>query len=130
MFMNSVRTRKFYHHSCCEFEPRLWRGLLDTTLCDKVCQWLATGRLFSLGTRVASINKTDHNDITEILLKVVLNSINQTNQSCSCSQNRIIGIMVRVPTISVVNRVFEPRSGQTKILLNWNWLLLCLACSI
>ena len=22
------------------------RGVLDTTLCDKVCQWLATGRWF------------------------------------------------------------------------------------
>ena len=21
----------------CEFEPRLWRGVLDTTFCDKVC---------------------------------------------------------------------------------------------
>jgi hypothetical protein len=21
-----------------EFEPRSWRGVLDTTLCDKVCQ--------------------------------------------------------------------------------------------
>ena len=28
-----------------------WRGELDTTLCDKVCQWLATGRWFSLGVR-------------------------------------------------------------------------------
>jgi hypothetical protein len=27
-----------YHHKSCEFEPRLWRGVLDTTLCDKVCQ--------------------------------------------------------------------------------------------
>ena len=26
----------------------LWRGVLDTTLCDKVCQRLATGRWFSL----------------------------------------------------------------------------------
>jgi hypothetical protein len=25
------------------------RGVLDTTLCDKVCQWLATGRWFSPG---------------------------------------------------------------------------------
>ena len=24
-----------YHHKRCEFEPRLWRGALDTTLCDK-----------------------------------------------------------------------------------------------
>ena len=27
-----------------EFEPRSCRGVLDTTLCDKVCQRLATGR--------------------------------------------------------------------------------------
>jgi hypothetical protein len=33
---------------------------------------------FSLGTLVSSINKTDHHDITEILLKVALNTINQT----------------------------------------------------
>jgi hypothetical protein len=56
----------------CEFESCLWRGVLDTTLCDKVCQWLATGRWFSPGILVSSINKTDRNDITEILLKVVL----------------------------------------------------------
>jgi len=23
-----------YHHWCCEFERRSWRGVLDTTLCD------------------------------------------------------------------------------------------------
>jgi len=27
-----------YHHSHCEFESRSWRGVLDATLCDKVCQ--------------------------------------------------------------------------------------------
>jgi hypothetical protein len=43
-----------YHHTSFEFEPRSWRGVLDTTLCDKVCRWLATGRFFSLGTPVAS----------------------------------------------------------------------------
>ena len=53
----------------------LKRGLLDTTLCDEVCQWLATGRWFSPGTPVFSTNKTDHHDITEILLKVALNTI-------------------------------------------------------
>ena len=31
------------------------------------------------GTPVFSTNKTDHHDITEILLKVALNTINQTN---------------------------------------------------
>ena len=64
-----------YHHYCCEFEPHSWRGVLDTTLCDKVCQWLAAGRWFPPGIPV-SFNKTGRNDVTEILLKVVLNTIN------------------------------------------------------
>jgi hypothetical protein len=49
-----------------------------TTLCDNVCQWLATGRWFSPGSLVSSTNKTDHHDITEILLQVALNTIKQT----------------------------------------------------
>jgi hypothetical protein len=59
----------------CEFEPSSWWGVLDTTFCDKVCQLLATGQWFSLGTPVSSTNKTDCHDITEILLKVALNNI-------------------------------------------------------
>jgi len=55
-----------YHHWSCEFESRSWRGVLDTTLSDKVYQWLATGQWFSPGTPVFSTNKTDHHDITEI----------------------------------------------------------------
>jgi hypothetical protein len=47
-----------------------------TTLCDKVCQWLVTGRWFSLGTPVSSTNKTDRHDTTERLLKVTLNTTN------------------------------------------------------
>ena len=38
----------------------------------------STGRWFSLDTRVSSTNRTDHHDITEILLKVALNTTNQT----------------------------------------------------
>jgi hypothetical protein len=66
--------------NCCEFEHCSWQGVLNTTLCDQVCQWLATGQWFSLGTPVSSTNKTDHHDITEILLKVALSIINQTIQ--------------------------------------------------
>ena len=59
---------------------RLFRsgeGVLETTLhvCDKVCLWLAAGRWFST---VSSTNKTDRDDLTELLLKVALNTINQT----------------------------------------------------
>ena len=32
-----------YHHKSCEFEPRSWRGVFDTTLCDKVCQLQVSG---------------------------------------------------------------------------------------
>ena len=46
-----------------------------TILCDKVCQWLATGRWFSPGPPVSSTNKTDRHDITEIVLNVALNTI-------------------------------------------------------
>ena len=38
------------------FQPRWWRDLLDTTLCDNVCQWLATGRWFSLSGVVQQYN--------------------------------------------------------------------------
>jgi len=27
-----------YHHYSCEFEPRSWQGVLNTTLCHNVCQ--------------------------------------------------------------------------------------------
>ena len=32
------------HHWGCEFEPSSWRGVLDATLCDKVCRLFTTGR--------------------------------------------------------------------------------------
>ena len=62
-------------------------GVLDTTWCDKVCQCLGAGWLYSPGTRVSSTSKIDRHDIAEILLKVVLNNrtitlINLTKTLC------------------------------------------------
>ena len=37
-----------------EFESRSWLGVRDTTLCDKVCQWLAIVRWFSPDTPSSS----------------------------------------------------------------------------
>jgi hypothetical protein len=68
------------HHQSCEFEPCSWRGVLDTTLCDKVRQWFATGWWFSLGIPLSS-NKTVLDDITEIFLKGVLKTIKQTKST-------------------------------------------------
>ena len=47
--------------------------LLNITLCDKSLA-VTCGRY----SPVSSINKTDHHDITEILLKVALNTITLT----------------------------------------------------
>ena len=81
-FGNFVITLLYYLCNQCLSPLTLWvrtpfmRGVLDTTLCDKVYQWLATGRWFSPGSPVSSTNKTDRNDITEILLKMAWNTIN------------------------------------------------------
>ena len=82
-----------YNYLCnqCLSPLMLWvripfrRGVLDTTLCDKVCQWLATGRWFS---PVSSTNKTDRHDITEILLKVALSTIKQSTKMWICLMTR------------------------------------------
>ena len=57
------------------FESHSWRGVLDTTLCDEVFQWIASGQWFSPGTLVFSTNKADCHDITETVLKVALNTL-------------------------------------------------------
>jgi hypothetical protein len=55
----------------------LWCTRCNSMWC-KVCQWLAACLWFSPGTPVSSINKTDRHEITEILLRGVLNTITLT----------------------------------------------------
>jgi len=59
-------------------------GCTRHKLCDKVCQWLAAGQWFSLGTAVSSINETDRHYITERLIKVALNIITPKTQIIIC----------------------------------------------
>jgi hypothetical protein len=73
-----------YNYLCypCLSPLMLWvwisLGARCTTLYDKVCQWLESDKRFSLVTPAFSTNKTDRHNITEILLKVVLNTIKPT----------------------------------------------------
>ena len=55
-----------------------WQGVLDTLLCDTVCQWFAAGRWFSPATPVSSTNKADHHGITEISLTVAFDTTTVT----------------------------------------------------
>ena len=52
----------------------LRRDVPYTTLCDKVWKWLMAGWWFSPGTTISSINKTERHHISEILLKVALDT--------------------------------------------------------
>ena len=49
-----------FHQLSCELKSCWWWGVLDTTVCDKVCQRRAAGRWFSPCTPVSSINETDY----------------------------------------------------------------------
>jgi hypothetical protein len=73
--------------------------LHGTVTCDR----------FSLGTPVSSINKTDSHDITELLLKVALNSTN-LNQPVFVLPG--CGVMVSVLHVDSrwIDRGFELRS--------------------
>ena len=59
-----------------EFEPRSRRDVPDSIVCDKACQWLATGQWFSPGTW--STNKTDHHGDNWNIVEMALNTIDQT----------------------------------------------------
>ena len=61
-----------------------WRGLLDTTLYDKVWHRLATGRWFSSGTRVSHTSKSDRHDIAEQLLSGTRHNNSLSLSRCWC----------------------------------------------
>ena len=62
-----------YHHWCCEFESRSRRGVQHY-----VIKFVSDLRQIGGFLHVSFTNKTDRHDITEILLKVTLNTIKQT----------------------------------------------------
>jgi hypothetical protein len=60
----------------------------------------------TFGTPVFSTNKTDHKYITEILLKVALNTINQKkNNDLSCL----------IDTILTISKFLQPKTSKTLI---------------
>ena len=69
-----------YHHWCCEFKSRSEWGVQHYVIID---------RWFSLGPPVSSTNKTDRHKITEILLKVALSTIKQTNKQTEVERKNL-----------------------------------------
>ena len=78
-----------YNYMCnqCLSPLRLWGWILLKARCTRyniMCQW------FSPGTRISSTNKTDRHNITEILLKVALNTITLTLGVHTCTFTKYI----------------------------------------
>ena len=62
-----------YHHWCCEFESRSWRGVQHYVI-------KFVSDLRQVGSFLRDLHQQNwRHDITEILLKVALNTIKQTN---------------------------------------------------
>jgi len=59
---------------------------------------IVAGRWFSVSIPVSSTNKTDHNDITEILLKVALNIIKQTKKNIQTRCDTIDNVCLDLQT--------------------------------
>jgi hypothetical protein len=119
-----------------------------TTLCDKVCQWLATCRWFPPGPLVSSTNKTDRHVIAEILLKVYRTQCvlfqscpKYKYQACQIYQNVSIKIHLfyhiqyKVLWSTIITRTFTVRTRTAFPSGNFSWarvvhsLVYCL-CSV
>jgi hypothetical protein len=92
-----------YHHWCW---GRISIRSRCTTLCDKVCQWLATGQWFSPGPPVSSTKKTDRHGTIDILLKVALNTIKQINKHCTYP-NTCLLVKKLLPEDDLVNELIN-----------------------
>jgi hypothetical protein len=74
--INLDNVQLFYTHPGEGASWLLWYMVVgSTTICDQVCQLLATGRWFSPGPPASSTNLTDRHDITEILLYIQRSAI-------------------------------------------------------
>ena len=74
---------------------------------DKVFQWLAAGLLFS---PVSPTNKTDRQDITEILLKLAINTITLTpnpfSPHCELNNCYIVSVSQITTDMMVITETF------------------------
>jgi hypothetical protein len=82
-------------------------------LCDKSCQWLTTGRWFSLGAPVSSTHNIQRHDITEISLKVALITIN-------LNQHFFESIDQRIPIKNMWRKTRDSMTIQ-HILYKFDW---------
>ena len=107
-----------YYHYHCEFEPRSWWGVLDITLCDKVCQWLATCQWFSPSTPVSSTIKMTTTIYSETCLNQTLSKLktclNQTD--FTVLSNKYLCTL----NLSKLNKFFSSKGVRFRQVLLYN----------
>jgi len=101
--------------------PLRW-GVLDTTLCDQVCQWLVTCLWFSPYTLVSSTNKTDCHYITEILLKVALNTITLFLYVFYCCAKFFREHLI-TDSVCLIELVWKINYNKMLLMLNIHWIM-------
>ena len=124
-----------------------WWGVLDTTVCNKVCQWPTAGRWFSPGTPVSSTNKTDSHNITEIqivLLSVFKHHSPQYFELISSFISEYSGITIAMRSIGIIGDNLKHKSNSNKIEIKswdrsriiwgdggkWKWWNISYLCSL
>ena len=101
-----------------------WWSVLDTTLSDKVCQWLAIGQWFTPCTPVSSTNKTDRHDIIENIVESGLkqHKPNLIIRFCLCCLRPHIKYAVYIWTTiwkSCLKPIFLSEPQLTKLFIWW-----------
>ena len=89
------------------------------TLCDKFCQWLVTGQWFSWSPPVFSTNKTDCHDMTEVLLKVALNTIKQTNRQLLLLLQIVFVSSATVSNMTIVLLIYTSLTVVSHVNIDW-----------
>ena len=91
------------------------RGVLDTTLCDKVCQWLATGLWFS-----PSVSK---NKLKTCLIYTCVNNSLIVDEICSkitghanCFEDNTIIWLTHITILNIMNKYFNVQKADVLIL--------------
>ena len=110
-----------YNYLCLS-PPMLWVRISIrarcTALCDKVCQWLATGRWFSQDPLVSSTNKTDRHDI-------IKSPKQHLETFCFCSVSSSSFLPSFLPSflsffLSVTHELAHGRSQELLDRISWN----------
>jgi hypothetical protein len=112
-----------YNYMCNHYQ--LWVRIPLIARCtryNKVCQLLAASQWFFPGTPVSFSNKSDRHDITEILLKMVLNTVTLTLFNVYHERVKSPGTLWSLANINHHSVIFLLRSGW--LLFNAKWAIL------